>query len=289
MSVSNRKFLTTLLAFTALCATSASAAPFVYSNFASTAGLQLNGNAATAIDGSARSVLRLTPSTSSQSGSAFSTSLVALTNNASFSTFFNFNMNTPGGDGDGQGADGITFSVQSVSSNAGGAGGGIGYAGIGNSIAVEFDTYNNGEPGGGNHVGIDVNGSVTSVTSIAVSPRLNNGTDWSAWVDYDSSTSVLEVRLVNGLNALRPLAALLSHNINLASVLGQNSAYVGFTSGTGAGYNNHDIISWQFNDDFAPIGAPAPGAIELLGLALLGFGLLSARRVQRAAATTAKG
>jgi hypothetical protein len=258
----------------------ASAAPFVYNDFTSTAGLQLNASAATATDGSGRRVLRLTPSAFNQAGSAFSTSVVSLSNAASFSTFFNFNLNTSAGigDGDGAGADGIVFVVQPNSNTAGGAGGGIGYAGIPNSLGIEFDTYNNGEPGGNNHVGININGSVNSLASIAVAPRFNNGADWSAWVDYNGGSQVLEVRVVQGLNALRPVAALITHSINLSAVLGTPNAFVGFTSGTGSGYNNHDIISWAFNEDFAPIGAPAPGALSLLGLALLGLGALKRRR-----------
>ncbi len=96
-------------------------------------------------------------------------------------------------------------------------------------------------------------------------------------MDYNGGSQVLEVRLAQGLNALRPVVALITHSINLAAVLGTPNAFVGFTSGTGAGYNNHDIITWAFNEDFAPIGAPAPGALSLLGLALLGLGALKRR------------
>ena len=77
--------------------------------------------------------------------------------NVSFSTVFSFEILSRGGLAGG--ADGLTFTVQTNANNVGGIGGGLGYQGIGNSVAVEFDTYDNGEFGGSNHVGIDVNGT----------------------------------------------------------------------------------------------------------------------------------
>ncbi|MDZ4754283.1 MAG: L-type lectin-domain containing protein [Phycisphaerae bacterium] len=60
------------------------------------------------------------------------------------------------------GADGLVFVVQSISSSVGGLGRGIGYAGIQQSVGVEFDTWCNAvnnDPSS-NHVGINVNGVV---------------------------------------------------------------------------------------------------------------------------------
>ena len=119
-----------------------------YADFSSVAGLQLNGNASQLGD-----KLNLTPATYYQSGSAFSTNPIALTADASFSSAFSFEILNRGGLGNG--ADGLVFAIQTNANNVGGAGGGIGFAGIPNSVGVEFDTYDNGEPGGSNHVGID--------------------------------------------------------------------------------------------------------------------------------------
>jgi hypothetical protein len=55
-----------------VAATTASATTLLYTDFSSVAGLQLNGNAA-----QAGNVLRVTPATYGQSGSAFSTSAVS--------------------------------------------------------------------------------------------------------------------------------------------------------------------------------------------------------------------
>lgn len=225
---------------------------FNFANFNNCTTLQINGNAACT-----GGVLRVTPAQFSQSGSVFSTTLIPLGAGAQFSTFFSFNINASGGssDGDGLGADGIVFVVQPVASTVGGGGGGIGYQGIPTSLGVEFDTWNNGAGFGdpdGNHVGIDLNGSIVSVLTASVTPRLNNAATWYAWIDYDGTTLTLRVSQTSS----RPAAPTLSYAVNLATVLGTTQAYVGFTSGTGAAFGNHDILTWQFDNAFAPIGGP---------------------------------
>lgn len=228
-----------------------------FPNFANCSTLQLNANAACTSN-----VLRVTPATFSQAGSAFSQTLIPLGPGNTFSTFFSFQITGSGGsaDGDGLGADGITFTVQPNSNTAGGLGGGIGYSGIPNSVAIEFDTWNNGAGAGdpdGNHVGVDLNGSVFSVATASIGTRLNDGNVWYAWIDYNGT--VLELRL-SQVNS-RPAAPTLSHAVNLATVIGTTQAFVGFTSGTGAAFGNHDILTWVFDNSFNPIGGPPPAAV----------------------------
>jgi len=148
--------------------------------------------------------------------------------------------------------------------------------GIPNSLGIEFDTYDNGPGFGdfdGNHVGIDLNGNIDSVAVQNVPDRLNDGDLWNSWVDYNGDTQALEVRLAKN-STLRPTAPTLAYNVDLASVLGQPNAFVGFTSGTGAGMGYHDIRSWTFTNTYAPISdVPEPGSLSLLfgGLPVLGF------------------
>ena len=241
----------------ALCAGWASA-DIDFTDFSNTSSLKLNGDASVA-----GLALRLTPSTSYSSGSAFSLTKIALKDNGSarnvsFSTSFAFQMSnvSNSGDGDGGGADGLTFVVQPNANNVGSAGGGMGYSGIGHSVGVEFDTYNNGtwDSNNGNHIGIDLDGNLTSVAQSAIATRMNNGATWYAWVDYDGSTEILEARLAQ--TNTRPAAATLSYSVDLRSVLGQDSAFVGFTAATGASSENHDVISWHFAGKYHPYGAP---------------------------------
>ena len=74
-----------------------------------------------------------------------------------FSIQIGFQITQPGNSG----ADGIAFVIQNQKSDAIGIfGGGIGYAGIPNSIAIEFDTYPNSEyrDPNDNHIGIQTRG-----------------------------------------------------------------------------------------------------------------------------------
>lgn len=264
------RYCTRILAILVLLAASQTlSAQVSFPNFCSVSGLTLNG-VTSSLTPNADCTLRLTDDLG-QSGSAFVTTPISLSADVSFSTAFSFQFTNPKNGG----ADGIVFVVQTVANNVGGGGGGIGYSGITNSVGVEFDTWNNG--GGDNnnasHVGIDLNGSLTSVVLVPVTPALDNGDVWYAWVDYNGATDELEVYLSS--TSSRPASPVLTHNVDLVSVLGQTDAYVGFTSGTGAASNVHDVRSWQFVDDYAPIDtvrvvrATAVPALNNIGMMIL--------------------
>jgi len=260
-----------------LLSASASAVVINMPDFSDVSSLTLNGSAA-----QVGNVLRVTPEAYNQAGSAFSTTPITLINNTSFSTYFKFRISRPtfgSSDMDGPGADGLVFVVQTVSSGVGGMGGGIGYLGIPNSLGVEFDTWNNGSGSGdpdGNHVNFDYGGSFSSTASaVSISPRMNDGDIWYAWIDYNGNSHVLELRL--GLSPSRPGSPLLAQTVDLPSILGSPNVFAGFTSGTGAAVGNHDVLAWEFRDDYAPIPEPAVGT-ALFGFAALGATLLIRRK-----------
>lgn len=265
-------------------ATTSPAVDVLYDGFGDTTGLTLNGTAGTTVTGDG-TVLRLTSATTDQGGSAFSSAVI---NAAEFSTYFKFRITEPGGIsndcGSGEtGADGLTFVVQSVSSSIGGAGGGLGYQGIGTSAIVEWDTWCNEEfnDPNTNHLGININGIVDhgagAPFTTNISPSFDDGNVWHAWVDYDGTT--LEAR--TSQSSTRPAAATLSRVLDIPTILGNvDEAYVGFTSGTGSAFGNHDVISWEYRSEFDPI--PEPSTFVLAGLG--GLTLLVARRWRKGAA-----
>lgn len=274
MRIANPIIQIPLAAFLAAgCALSLHATTLSYADFSSVAGLQINGNAA-----QVGNVLRVTPANYNQSGSVFSTAPVTLGGDVSFSTYFQFRITDSGGINDGVvGADGLVFVVQTVSNTAGGAGGGIGYSGLKPSVGVEFDTWNNGgwDDNNGNHIGVDINGEIDSVSQVAYPTTMNNGQVWNAWVDYNGVAHSLEVRLSD--SAMRPTGADLAYNVDLAAVIGTD-VFVGFTSGTGSAYGNHDVLSWEFRDTYQPVQVPEGGCILLLiGMASAGLSLLRKR------------
>src|SRR5262249_35784938 len=128
-------------------------------------GLTLNGSA---VINATR--LRLTDGGASEASSAFFNTLV---NVQSFTNDFSFQLTNPG-------ADGFTFTIQGNSPTALGAGGGsLGYGsdattpGIGKSVAVKFDLYNNlGE--GNNSTGLYTNGASPTVPFVDLT---NTGID----------------------------------------------------------------------------------------------------------------
>jgi hypothetical protein len=247
-----------------------------FSDFCDVSAFTLNGETPN-LTPNAGCVLRLTDDLS-QSGSAFLTNPISLAADVSFSTAFSFRFTSQKNGG----ADGIVFVVQTVASNVGGLGGGIGYQGINNSVGVEFDNwFNSGSDPDKNHVGIDLNGSVNSVVTKSIVTEFDAGDVWYAWVDYNGTTDLLEVRL--SMDSMRPVVPELSYTVDLVAVLGQTDAFIGFTSGTGAASAFHDVLTWQFRDSFAPIGddlAPIPtlgtlGLVIVAGLLLiLGMGRL---------------
>lgn len=126
----------------------------------------------------------------------------------------------------------------------------IGYAGIPNSIAVEFDTYQNGQYGdpGAPHIGIQSNGTVPNSAAHNTSASLAtpvevpfaDGNVHNATIIYDGAT--LSVFVDGNFVVSAPVAM-----STLLSLDSGTNAYVGFTSATGGGHENSDILAWSLN------------------------------------------
>ena len=227
-----------------------------------------------------------------------------------FSTYFTFKF-TPNATSYAT-ADGIAFVVQNATGGGagpacseigsgptavGGDGGCIGYGGIDNSMAIEFDTYHNSwdpidlpaTPNNDNHIAIqncgaglpnspDHTGSclvqlnaggvpLPAITSSLGGVTLADGNVHQVVIVYSGPTEAIpnllqifidppfnpgthtpSVLAVPVLSGTYNLAA----NLNLMNSAAANapasldSAYVGFTSATGAAFEQHEIMNWTF-------------------------------------------
>jgi hypothetical protein len=213
--------------------------------FATPTGMQFNGS--TDLDDSR---LQLTNGGETEAGSAFFTTPMNITN---FTTDFTFQLSDAM-------ADGITFTIQNSSAGAkalGPSGGGLGYGpdapggtpGISNSVAVKYDLYNNnGE--GDDSTGLYTNGAspTTPATDMTASGViLNNGDTMAVHITYNGTTLTMTITdpTVNATFTT-------SWPINIPQTIGGNTAFIGFTGGTGGETASQKIESWTFASTSGP-------------------------------------
>ncbi|MCP3919394.1 MAG: hypothetical protein GY711_27980 [bacterium] len=283
-----------LLAFTA----PASAQNFQFPDFSNTSNLVFNGTAATA-----GNVLRVTAANISERGSAWYDTPVDVS--SGFETTFTFQISNPAAGG----GDGMAFLIHNDAAGLAALGNhasAMGYGGfaatpqngLDSSLAIEIDTYNNGNVGDldANHISVHTGGpgdnSQDEVLSIGRAPASSDMSDGLVHtVRIRNSGGVLEVYLddlttplitasydvINGGTYLTggPAAGL--------SLIGGTSAYVGFTAGNGGAWEDHDVLSWTFSG--GELGVPdatcdsltlpnstgLPALIELAGSGVAGM------------------
>jgi hypothetical protein len=215
--------------------------------FASHADLQLNNG--TVVAGTR---LRLTDGGGGEAQTAWTTSKVGV---ASFSTSFIFQDQPVNGS-----ADGITFALQNNDpGQVGGAGGCLGYCGIGKSVAIMFDLYSNGTHN--STTNLLTNGNKTG--SIDMGPSgIVLGSNHPLRVDlaYDITQLAFSETVTDTLTG-----AVFTHiytNINVPTIVQGQTAYVGFTGGTGGETAIQDIVSWsgRFLDPVQPVSHVALSA-----------------------------
>ncbi|HEV2483233.1 MAG TPA: Ig-like domain-containing protein [Puia sp.] len=217
------------------------------------AGWTTNGSASFGTVNSATALI-LNPSTGNQAGSGFWNQKITLPTNGSFSAFFTFQI-----DQNNSRADGFTFIMQQAGTTAlGSTGQNLGIFGIsGTSIAIEFDTYQNGGDPDNNHIALDLNGNTTHSNGVVASiPKstldLADGNLKYVWIDYNGATSSLQVRI--SYSNSRPATATLSTtSYNLSTMFANHNVYVGFTGATGGAYERHSITSFDFINQYSPI------------------------------------
>ncbi|ELR18429.1 legume lectins beta domain containing protein [Acanthamoeba castellanii str. Neff] len=171
--------------------------------------------------------------------------------NAEFFTSFRFQIRRGNG---GQGADGFAFVVQAVDEHAIGVGGcELGYGGLPNSLAIEFDTYESADrcdDPNDNHISLHTRGPLPNSAHHRHSlgcarriPRLADGRPHDVAVHYRRREGRLDVFVDDGA------AAALSVQVgDLAARLGGSpTAWLGFTAATGGLSQAHGILSWSLH------------------------------------------
>lgn len=228
---------------------------FEFKDFWDTRKLHFTGSAA-----QKDSVLRLTKTIPATYGAVWYKDKLPVKNG--FTTNFKFCM-TNGyndyDDGSLPGADGIAFVIQNLGLNAAGQeGGGIGYANISNSLAIEFDTYKNVllYDSNGNHIAVFSNSK--TMNSSDHGSKANLGTSFKViTMKADSTIYYAKIDLNVKPNTLRVFidttdsfgdAVLEVDSVDLSRLLALENGYkawVGFTSATGTSWENHYLISWD--------------------------------------------
>jgi tetratricopeptide (TPR) repeat protein len=209
--------------------------PIRFQNFADPTGLQLFGRTSVANDR-----LRLTPLAPNNAGVAWTAKkcLVAL----GFDTVFAFRL-------EGE-ADGFAFTVQNYKGTSMGSyGGSLGYGGIPNSLAVEFDTFSNQEfddlPA--SHISVQTGGTgvnsadhVFSLSGVIVPVDLNDGNVHHVRIHYVPGTLTIFMD--------RSTEPMLAASVELSALLDLDCgrAWVGFTASTGSRLHSLEILSWQY-------------------------------------------
>jgi hypothetical protein len=205
-----------------------------YPDFADVSKLKLNGDA-----GQAGAVLRLTSANGSETGTAY-TKKAVLNKKKSFKTEFSFSMH----DSTSSPGDGMAFIVHSASKSAvGDGGGGLGFGSIGDSLIVEFDTFDNG--GGdeqANEVSVIVNGKAGKTKDSGVPGfSLYGGTRY-AWVVYKAKAEKVKAYVSD--TPTKPSSPIADSKVNLKNVFDDPKGRAGFTAATGGSNEVHDVLSW---------------------------------------------
>jgi hypothetical protein len=162
----------------------------------------------------------------------------------------------------GAGADGAVFVLQNSPMGPtalGGAGGSLGFSGITPSAGLEMDVYAGSTPG----IAFQVNGTTGGPYSSTAPVSLPSGHPINCIVAYDGTTATLAM-----VDTVAGTSFTTNYTANLPSLLGQNTAYVGFTGASGGVASFIQISNFTFANEAAvpPVLSvqTAPGNMVLL-------------------------
>jgi VCBS repeat-containing protein len=182
----------------------------------------------------------ITQAIDSQAGALWSNSKVSLNTSFTISAELFFGAYDDG-------ADGFSFIIQNQSKTLiGASGGGLGYQGIANSVAIEFDTYNNDAEYNDiphDHAAFDVNGSMNGLGAPIDLGNIEDGHYHPVTIDWNAATHLMTLSY-NG-------SVIGRQTIDVAAIVGSGEAYIGFAGSTGAADNLQMIrdLTYQSADN----------------------------------------
>jgi hypothetical protein len=192
--------------------------------------------------------LMLTDDLDSQAGSAYLTEPRRVNG---FKAAFDFQVTRS------TGADGFTFVLQAAPDGTaalGAPGGGMGYTGMPNSVAVKYDFW----PPGTNQTGVYVNGEPFSDDGgdphnrdVPADYDFDNDQIYHTTLSYDPTVKVL-TQTIDDIDNSATAPFIATYNVDIEGVIGQHCAYVGFTGGTGLAHARQEIISFSYDHVTAP-------------------------------------
>ena len=223
---------------------------FVLNPFDSSAELALQGDA-----GVSGGVLRLTPAEPDRVGGAWYQHKRYL--QAGFETTFTFRCSDRGNGG----GEGLAFVVQNAGlPSLGPAGGALGYAGVYNSLAVEFDTRANGtNDAPAPHVSVQTRGTPASAQTNSAEHSASLGAVTNGLPDLaDGNPHAARIRYGDGALAVfldGAVEPVLSVTVDLGTRLAfdRGQAWFGLTAANGTGFQQHEILDWSFTTAATPV------------------------------------
>ncbi|MBV8781983.1 MAG: hypothetical protein JO353_11350 [Phycisphaerae bacterium] len=215
---------------------------FAYSNFASTAGIALNGFGSAAPTSSSN--LILTDGSTNEARSALYTTPVPI---GTFTSHFVIDPTNASGANAG---DGMTFVIDNGSTtDIGGTASNLGY-GAGtfgaHSVAIALDFFD--QTGIGTHFQVVQGGTTPSASQNTLPVDFHNNQPIDATVTYDGTNLMLS--LVDSTDSSKTFTQ--SEAIDLPAVLGSSTALIGFTAGSGNATADQAIQSWNYADTLTP-------------------------------------
>jgi hypothetical protein len=199
-----------------------------------------------------------------QAGSAFITQRVGV---RGFTTTFSWRLHEGTQPNP---ADGFTFTIQGNSPTALGNGGGaLGYEGIRNSVAIKFDVFNN-EGETDNSTGLFFNGDFPGLphspgeVNVPLNPSVMNLRDQHpkrAQITYSGTTLTV---VITDLFTMQSVTQ--TYTVNIAAKVGGDTAFVGFTGGTGGLYSLQDILSWTYQEQESNLPPRAPSELRVVSV-----------------------